>query len=36
MKLPVTKFEWGDEHTIVFNAIKEAVANITGGKLLRC
>ena len=29
MKLPVKKFEWGDEHTVVFNAIKEAVANIT-------
>ena len=29
MKLPVKKFEWGDEHTVVFDAIKEAVANIT-------
>ena len=29
MKLPVKKFEWGDDHTVVFNAIKEAVANIT-------
>ena len=29
MKLPVKKFEWGDEHTEVFDAIKEAVANIT-------
>ena len=29
MKLPVKKFEWGDEHTVVFNAIKEAVAKIT-------
>ena len=29
MKLAVKKFEWGDEHTVVFNAIKEAVANIT-------
>ena len=28
MKLPVKKFEWGDEHTVVFDAIKEAVANI--------
>ena len=33
MKLPVKKFEWGEEHTVVFNAIKEAVAGIT---LLRC
>ena len=29
VKLPVKKFEWGDEHTAVFDAIKEAVANIT-------
>ena len=29
MKLPVKKFEWGDEHTAVFDVIKEAVANIT-------
>ena len=29
MKFPVKKFEWGEEHTVVFNAIKEAVANIT-------
>ena len=29
MKLPVKKFEWGEEHTVVFNAIKEAVAGIT-------
>ena len=29
MKLLVKKFEWGDEHTVVFNAIKEAVASIT-------
>ena len=29
MKLPVKKIEWGDEHTVVFDAIKTAVANIT-------
>ena len=31
MKLPVKKFEWGGggEHTVVFDAIKNAVANIT-------
>ena len=29
MKLPVKKFEWADDHTVVFNAIKGAVANIT-------
>ena len=29
MKLPVKKFEWGDEHTVVLDAIKTAVANIT-------
>ena len=29
MNLPVKKFEWGDEHTVVFNTIKKAVANIT-------
>ena len=29
MKLPVKKFEWGDEHTVVFDAIKEALTNIT-------
>ena len=29
MKLPVKKFEWGDEHAVVFNAIKEAVSSIT-------
>ena len=29
MKLPVKKLELGDEHTVVFNTIKEAVANIT-------
>ena len=29
MKLPVKKFEWGDEHTVVFDAIKNAVANIS-------
>ena len=29
MKLPVKKFEWGDEHTVLFDAINEAVANIT-------
>ena len=23
------KFEWGDEHTVVLDAIKEAVAKIT-------
>ena len=23
------KFEWGDEHTVVFNAIKNAVASIS-------
>ena len=28
MKLPVKEFEWGDEHTVVFDALKEAVANI--------
>ena len=29
MKFPVKKFEWGNEHTVVFDAIKTAVANIT-------
>ena len=29
MKLPVKKFEWVDEHTMVFDAIKNAVANIS-------
>ena len=29
MKLPVKKFEWGDVHTVAFNVIKGAVANIT-------
>ena len=29
MKLPVKMFEWGDEHTVVFDAIKNAVADIT-------
>ena len=29
MKLPVKTFEWGYEHTVVFNTIKEAVTNIT-------
>ena len=30
MKLPVKKkFEWGDEHTVVFDTIKSAVANIS-------
>ena len=29
MKLPVKKFEWGDEHTVVFDAIKNAVANVS-------
>ena len=29
MKLPVKKIEWRDEHTVVFDAIKTAVANIT-------
>ena len=29
MKLPEKKFEWGDEHTVVFNPLKNAVANIS-------
>ena len=29
MNLPVKKFEWGNEHTAVFDAIKTAVANNT-------
>ena len=29
MKFPVKKFDWGNEDTVVFDAIKTAVANIT-------
>ena len=29
MKLPVTKFEWGDEDTVEFVAIRNAVASIS-------
>ena len=29
MKLPVKKFEWGNEHKLVFDAIKNAEANIS-------
>ena len=29
MKLPLKKFEWGDEYTVVFDAMKNAVANIS-------
>ena len=29
MKLPVEKFEWGEEHTAVFESIKNAVAKIS-------
>ena len=28
-KLPVEEFEWGVEHTVVFDVIKNAVANIS-------
>ena len=29
MELPVEEFEWGDQHTVVFDATRKAAAHIS-------